>query len=69
MLTGPGQHRPVASSVIPTPTVWTLDGEPFEMEDSDLCTEDRVYAEQMTVGDKVLVGGGAFATFVLARVR
>lgn len=47
---------------------WTLDGEPFDMEDSDLDDEDRALADQMAVGDEMLVGGGAFAEFVLARV-
>jgi len=47
---------------------WTLDGEPFDIEHSDLSEEDRAYAEQMKVGDEVLVGGGASAEFVLARV-
>lgn len=47
---------------------WTLDGEPFDIEASDLSEEDRAFAEQMEVGDEMLVGGGAFAEFVLARV-
>ncbi len=47
---------------------WTLDREPFEMEASDLDDEDRAHAEQMDVGDEMLLGGGAFAEFLLKRV-
>ncbi len=47
---------------------WTLDGEPFDLQASDLWDDERVLAQQMEVGDEMLVGGGAFAEFVLARV-
>lgn len=47
---------------------WTLDGEPFDIDESDLAEEERVVAKEMEVGDEMLVGGGAFAEFVLKRV-